>query len=179
MFKRKQKTEIVIPEGVDWARRASPYVAADLEGYLGRGLTRRADEIARENVAYLRAKAKAAGGLVVGYHGTTSFNANRILRYGFENRMNEEGREGVSVWDEVAPMRAIDFAVRRSREAEATDNGMVLKVTMTDPRPDVWHGRLEWLADARRIGAIEVYTPEHMVQALGGVAVERIHHPAA
>lgn len=178
MFRQKQKTGIVIPQGVDWSRRSSPYIKADAEGYRGLAQVRRADQIARENVAYLRDKARQSGS-VVGYHGTTTPNAISILRDGFQNRLNEEGRYGVSAWDEVAVLRAIEFAHRRSNEAGEPDVGMVLRVEMLGPEPDKWHGRLEWLADARQITAVEAFTPDELVRRLGGVAAEHVHYPAA
>ncbi len=75
-------------------------------------------------------------------------------------------------------MRAISHALRRSHETGAPDDGIILRLTMQDPKPD-YLGRLEWLADARNINFITAHTPAEMVQMLGGVSMDHIHDDTA
>ena len=182
MFRQhKNKVPIAVPKGVDWSRRSHPIGVSLAEGYVAgsRAERLRTDQVARENAAFLRARLANQAGVIMGFHGTTTKNAQEIMRYGFENRTNEEGLEGVSAWDQVVPHRALEFAERRSREAGALDLGRIVAVRMTNPDYDHRNARLEWLADAHKTEVLAVYTPEEMVQLLGGVAVDHIHVDAS
>ena len=117
----------------------------------------------------------AQGGVVRGYHGTTTENARSIVANGPRNALNEEGRIGFSLWDEEVALEAIEFAFRRSREAaqrsgfaEADDAGQILYVEALSDGYTEHRGRMEWLVDANQAKVIQVYTPEQMRVMFGG-----------
>jgi len=165
------------PPEINWNRRAVPREGAEDKYRFGTfGWGREIDRIARGNIAYLLAKAAAQGNIIYGYHGTTSENAANIAKKGFENRLNEEGHAAVSLWDEAAPLRAIEFARRRSQESGAEDHGCIILARTVEPFADLKFGRLEWLADAQKTTALEVYTPEELRERLGEIPSGNIHY---
>lgn len=132
-----------------------------------------AERIARQNATYLREKYMRLGGVLFGYHGTSSSNAVAIEQHGFRRTRNEELRLGVSAWDAVVPQEAARFALRRSQEAGENDGGMILRVRMVQPHEDEWNGRLEWLSHHKHTEVLEVYSPEAFQEAyaLGRLAL--------
>jgi hypothetical protein len=160
----------------DWSGRALPRRLAkiahpdlaDFEGY-DNFLAR----ISRENQTYLRQKYIRNGGVIIGYHGTTSSNAEKIIDRGFKRTRNEEGKRGVSAWDAVVAPEAARFAEMRSADVGENDGGKIIRVQMTEPHEDEWFGRLEWLADHKKTEVLQVYSPEEFqrLHELGHLAL--------
>lgn len=145
---------------------------------------RRLRAISRQNATFMRHMLASNNGVVHGFHGTTTANAESIRQYGFQNRINDEGRKGVSAWATVVGHEAIRFAKDRSAAAGAADEGAIVQVEMTDPLEDTDHGRLEWLADASKTQVVNVYTVpefrEYLIRtgnvALSGTVEPPVQH---
>ncbi|HSX16007.1 MAG TPA: hypothetical protein VLF40_04410 [Candidatus Saccharimonadales bacterium] len=184
---KQRNPEDDLPHDMRMSHRASPFrAAAQFANPQSAVHSWIMHNVRRANINHMNAKLTEQDGVIRGYHGTTRANAEAILRNGPENRRNEEGGFGFSIWDEEVALESLEYVDRRSREVVPRQiahlgqgalggEGVVLYVEARNPRPDTTHGRLEWLADAANVRVIRAFTPPEMVQMFGGVSSANIH----
>lgn len=91
---------------------------------------------------------------VIGYHGTSSLRAKKILEEGFTGHLCAEKEWRVWFVDDLFKKNSLEFG-RRKAELERDTEYAIIKARLYSPFPDT-RGRYQWLAYPDKIEILDV-----------------------